>query len=187
MNSSELMAITVLSILVTVVFIVGAIALKGQAERWSILGVVVSFIGTGAAIIGLVIQHNDAVHFGNTAPASPHSFSVRPSTAGARLSQNVSSAISLASNSPLRKRIPSMDDICGDLGQSTRAWLPGQTSPTNYTGRVIFAPEAAFTWSCKEGGPTLTPADITRGCQIWYPGSRARTWDPNSAYSWVCI
>jgi|SRR5579859_881250 len=190
MNSAALLTITTFSAIAFIVLVLTAVALKGQAERWAILGAVIAFAGTIVSIVGIVIQHNDAIHYGNLAhthPASSSSFSTRPSSTGSHSLPNSSSSVSLAPNSPLRKRIPSMDDICGDLGQSNRAWLPGQTSPKNYAGRVIFAPGAAFTWSCTEGGPKLTPADITRGCQIWYPGSKARTWDPNNAYSWVCI
>src|SRR5260370_21455465 len=190
MNSAALVTITIFSVIVGIVLILVAVAVKGRDERWAILGAAISFAGTVVSIVGIVIQHSDAIHFGNLAPtqsASSSLYSTRPSSAGSHSLPYSSSTISLASNSPLRKRIPSMDDICGDLGQSNSAWLPGQASPTNYTGRVIFAPGAAFTWSCTEGGPKLTPAEITRGCQIWYPGSEARTWDPNNAYSWVCI
>jgi hypothetical protein len=179
MNDATLVMIAVVLAIASVAFALGARALKGQAERWAILGAVLTLVGTAISIIGILIQHSDAIHYGNPGAAQ--------SVGSAPLSSYSSSVISLATNSPLRKRIPSMDDICGDLGQSRHAWLPGQKSPTNYTGRVIFAPNAAFTWSCTEGGPKLSPADITRGCQIWYSGSKARTWDRNNAYSWVCI
>jgi hypothetical protein len=94
---------------------------------------------------------------------------------------------SLPTTSPLRQQILGMDQVCGDLGLSEHAWLPGQTSPTNITGRVILAPGAAYTWSCTENGPKLTRSQLTQGCQIWYSGTTAYTWDPNNAYAWVCI
>jgi hypothetical protein len=93
----------------------------------------------------------------------------------------------LAPNSPMRKKILSMDQVCGDLGLSQHAWLPGQASAQNITGRVILASGAAYTWSCSESGPKLTREQLTQGCQIWYLGTHAYTWDPNNAYSWVCI
>ena len=80
-----------------------------------------------------------------------------------------------------------MDNVCGDLGRSQYAWLPGQTAQRIYTGRVIFAPGAAYTWSCSKDGTKLTRDQITEGCHIWYPGTTAYTFDPNNAYSWVCI
>jgi hypothetical protein len=80
-----------------------------------------------------------------------------------------------------------MDEVCGYLGLSSNAWLPGQQSATDLTGRIIYAPNAAYTWSCTQDGPKLTQQQITQGCQIWYPGTTAYAQDPNNAYSWTCV
>lgn len=80
-----------------------------------------------------------------------------------------------------------MDDVCGELGYAPDAWLPGQTQANNIGGRVLHAPGAAYTWSCGKGGPTLSRDDVTKGCQMFKPGTKAYTYDPNYAYSWVCM
>jgi hypothetical protein len=79
-----------------------------------------------------------------------------------------------------------MDEVCSYLGMSSNAWLPGQQAAGDLTGRVIYAPNAAYTWSCSQNGPILTRSQITQGCQIWYPGTTAYAQDANDAYSWIC-
>jgi len=125
-------------------------------------------------------------------PASGHLASPPVTLPPAPQSQNTeavpsSGVTSLPLSSSLRKQRVGMDQVCADFGLSQHAWLPGQVSATNLSGRVIYAQGAAYTWSCTKNGPKLTRDDITRGCQIWYPGTTAYTWDPNNAYSWVCV
>ena len=79
-----------------------------------------------------------------------------------------------------------MDGVCQYLGLSDAAWLPGQQAAGDYAGRIIDAPNAAYTWSCTQGGPTLTTDQLTQGCHIWYPGTTARPTNPDDAYSWIC-
>lgn len=87
---------------------------------------------------------------------------------------------------------PSIDSYCGSLGLAPHAWLPGQTTATapdgttSTEGRVLNAPDAAFTWSCTRSGRRLTRDDISQACQLTYPGTLATTWDRDFAYSWVC-
>ena len=96
--------------------------------------------------------------------------------------------IALPGNSPLKESgIPNMDTICGHLGYNADAWVPGQSAPHDLAGRILYSAGQAYHWSCGEGGAWLSPDQITAGCQIWKPGSVAYTWDPNYAYSWVCI
>jgi|SRR5580692_4326163 hypothetical protein len=94
---------------------------------------------------------------------------------------------SLPADSPLRKHILDIDQLCAALGISDHAWLPGQTSATDINHRVIVATDAAYTWSCSMNGETLTHEQLNRGCQTRYPGTQAYTMDPNNAYSWICI
>jgi eukaryotic-like serine/threonine-protein kinase len=128
------------------------------------------------------------VTLGSTPSPSPSpSASSLPSPSASPSSELPPGVISLPAGSPFRKNILDMDEVCSHLGLSQYAWLPGQVSATNISGRVIIGPGAAYTWSCSENGPVLTRDDITNGCQIWYPGTTAYTTDPNNAYAWVCV
>lgn len=196
MFSGTVWAIVIVGLILAFAFTILAIALHRVAERWAILGAVASVVGAVASVLAIAvsigiatIQYSGGVNSqsstsGQTANSAPAIPAPQSQQAEAVPSPGVTS---LSSNSPLRKQIPGMDQICGDLGLSQHAWLPGQTSATDLSSRVIFAPGAAYTWSCTESGSKLTRDNITRGCQIWYPGTKAYTWDPNSAYSWVCI
>lgn len=189
MSSGTIWAIVAIAGIFTLFFSLLAIALQGVAERWAILGVIASALGVMVGIAIPVIQHSSAV---NSQPSASSQSANPPSTLSSPQSQQAEAApspgvTSLPASSPLRKQILGMDQVCGDFGLSQHAWLPGQSSPIDLSGRVILAPNAAYTWSCTENGPKLTRDDISRGCQIWYPGTKAYTWDPNDAYSWVCI
>jgi hypothetical protein len=95
--------------------------------------------------------------------------------------------ISVPEGSPLRESgIPNMDDVCGSLGYGRDAWLPGQTKPNNLTGRVLYGGNIVNQWTCGKNGQRLTAGLLTEGCQIWNPGSVAKTWNPNYAYSAIC-
>ncbi len=190
MFSGTISAIIWTAVILFVIFGLLAIALDGKPERWAILGTVASVLAIVVSIAVAIIQDSREIH-GNPSAGDRQSANL-PSGPSARHSKQAEPApspgvTSLPADSKLRKQIPGMDQICGDLGLSQHAWLPGQTSATNLSGRVIFAPGAAYTWSCTKNRPKLTRRDITHGCQIWYPGAKAYTWDPNSAYSWVCI
>jgi hypothetical protein len=93
----------------------------------------------------------------------------------------------LPPNSPFRLQNPIMDQLCQSLGISRHAWLPGQESTTDYSGRVLTAANAAFTWSCSKDGPRITRVEVSGECQLQYPKTAAYTLDPDYAYSWVCI
>jgi hypothetical protein len=136
--------------------------------------------------------------FGASSAALPQD---TPSPAPARNAPSPAQAQG-TSNAPPQTHVPSasaspvpsvsnnildMDEVCGYLGLSSNAWLPGQQSATDLTGRIIYAPNAAYTWSCSQDGPKLTQQQITQGCQIWYPGTTAYAQDPNDAYSWTCV
>lgn len=156
-----------------------AIALHGVAERWAIIGVIASIAGIVVAVATAVGQHTAGTNSNNA--SSDHSSSppsAPPPSPG---------VTSLPATSPLRTRILDMDEVCSNLGLSQHAWLPGQDSATNISGRAILESGAAYAWSCTRSGPRLTRDDITHGCQIWYPGATAYTLDPDDAYSWVCI
>jgi hypothetical protein len=155
-----------------------ALALRGVAERWAIIGVIVSIAGIVVAITLAGLPHSDGINSQKTSgEPTPYLPSGSP-TPG---------VTSLPAGSPLRKQTLDMDQVCNDFGLSQHAWLPGQTSATNLTGRAIIAPNAAYTWSCNKNGRVLTRDEITLGCQISYPGTNAYTLDPNDAYSWICI
>jgi hypothetical protein len=155
-----------------------ALALRGTAERWAIIGVIVSIVGIVVAITTAEAPHSDDAN-SQQAPGA-----LNPYIPSASPTPGVTS---LPVESRLRNQILDMDEVCSDFGLSQHAWLPGQVSATGLTGRVIIARNAAYTWSCSKDGPVLTRDDITRGCQIWYAGTSAYTLDPNDAYSWVCI
>jgi hypothetical protein len=189
MPSGTIWAIVAIACIFTLIFSFLAIALQGVAERWAILGVIASVLGIVVGIAIAIIQHPNAI---NSQPSASSQSASPPSTPSPPQSGQTEAApspgvTSLPASSPLRKQILGMDQVCGELGLSQHAWLPGQSSPTDLSGRVILAPDAAYTWSCTENGPKLTRDDMTRGCQIWYPGTKAYTLDPNDAYSWVCI
>jgi hypothetical protein len=166
-----------------------ALALHGRAEKWAILGVCASVMGLMVGIGGIIVPYFQKTHTGKApAAVSSHgSGSLGMPEAGQANPIPSPAVTSLPYNSSLRKKILDMNEVCGDLGVSQHAWLPGQSSAQDIAGRVILAPGAAYTWSCEENGSRLTRAQITQGCQIWYPGTQAFTWDPNNAYSWVCI
>jgi hypothetical protein len=156
--------------IIIISFVIIGLALRGSHELWAILGTIASIL---AIIVNIVI-------------ASPQLVLPVPPSRQAKAAPSPG-VTSLPPSSPLRKRGPSIDELCGDLGLSQHAWLPGQTAATNLSGRVIWAPGAAYTWSCNKNGPKLRRDVITHGCYLLYPGTKAYTWDPNNAYSWVCI
>jgi hypothetical protein len=167
-----------------------AIVLRGTPERWAILGTIASVLAIVVSIAIAIIQDSKEMHGKPSAGDSQSAKS--PPGPPALHSQQAKPApspgvTSLPAGSRLRRNILSMDQVCSNLGLSQHAWLPGQATSTNLSGRVIAGSGAAYTWSCTKNGPKLSRNDITRGCQIWYPGTRAYTWDPNNAYSWVCI
>jgi hypothetical protein len=188
MTSAVVETIVVVAIMLAVLFGVLAVVLHGVAERWAIIGVVASIIGIIVGIDGAIVQHSDDVHGGDSVVVqSPHVPAVPSGPRSPHPSPVPSAgATSLPGNSPLRKNILDMDKVCGDLRISRHAWLPGQSFATKVSGRVIVAPGAAYTWSCLKNGSYLTRKEITHGCQIWYPGTVAYTWNPNNAYSWIC-
>ena len=81
-----------------------------------------------------------------------------------------------------------MEQVCQSLGYQPDAWVPGQTAPHSLDGRILYAPNQAYNWTCgAANSPRLTREQLTKGCQIWKTGSTAYTTDPNYAYSWVCL
>lgn len=186
MDSGTIWAIGLVALAVMISCGILARALHGVPEGWAIFGAVISAVGVVVSIAGLIIQHADAIRPspGAEVQSTPSATSVTSASTGVAPSPGVTS---LPANSPLRKRILAMDQVCADLGLSLHAWLPGQTSAISITGRIILAAGAAYTWSCTKNGPKLTRKQITQGCQIWYPDTKAYTWDSSNAYSWVCI
>jgi hypothetical protein len=154
-----------------------AAALRGAAERWAIIGAILSAVSIVVAIAIARYQHPDNTSYSPSSEATPSRPYASPSPG----------VTSLPAGSPLRKQILDMDQVCGHLGLSQHAWLPGQASVDDLSGRVILGSNAAYTWSCTENGPKLTRDNITQGCKIWYPGTTAYTLDPNDAYSWIYI
>jgi hypothetical protein len=174
MSEQALVAIAGTCALITIVLLFAAVALRGQAERWAILGLIVALLALFASIAGIVIQHEDAGRGRFGAAVQPNS-TIPPGPTGSTGNPPLTQypgVTSLPPDSPLRKKILSMDDVCGELGYSPHAWLPGQTVRDDYSGRVLHAPGAAFTWSCEKDGIRLTRDQITRGCQIWYSGTK---------------
>jgi len=54
--------VAIITSIITIILIILAIALRGQGERWAIIGVVLSFIGTVVALAAAVSQHEDVAH-----------------------------------------------------------------------------------------------------------------------------
>lgn len=109
---------------------------------------------------------------------------------------------------------PNVDGICnavylaehpGDSASPTEvahnavrvAWLPGQTElytgdPQVYYARQVYAPNAAWNWTCGRPGQGLyvTWAQFTWSCQYWnpkFPTVIAHLKNPDDAYSWECV
>ncbi len=81
-----------------------------------------------------------------------------------------------------------MEDACERAGYPADAWIPGQTKPHSFAGRVLHATGQAYKWTCGSNkGPQLTREEITVACQVWAPDTQAYSWDPDFAYSWTCI
>jgi len=163
--------------------------LTGAKKKWEIFGAVISVITLMVSVAGILIQHSDSTHANIPSAGQPSRNSKAAGIPNAEHANPLPSSevTTFPADSPSRKKILDMDEVCGSLGISQHAWLPGQSSALNIADRVILAPGTAYSWSCQHNGPKLTRAQITHGCQIWYPGTGAFTWDPNNAYSWVCI
>jgi hypothetical protein len=188
MSGRTIWEIAAIALLFALVFGLLAFVLHWMAERWAILSFIASVVAIVVTIAIAITQSSTAIN--SRSSANVHSVGPPSTLSPPQYQQKAApspGATSLPINSPLRKQILGIDQVCGDLGLSQHAWLPGQSSAIDLAGRVILAPDAAYTWSCTKNGPKLTRDDITRGCQIWYPGTKAFTWDPNNAYSWVCI
>jgi hypothetical protein len=140
-------------------------------QRWNRVGVVAAVIGAAATVVGVV-------------------WAIVPHNADEQSSSPLPPGVTrLAADSPLRDRVLIIDTLCERLGYpSNSGWLPGQTAPGDYSGRILSAPGAAYTWSCGSNGDKLTRDQLTVGCQQQYgnPNSAAYTFDPDYAYSWVC-
>jgi hypothetical protein len=89
-------------------------------------------------------------------------------------------ATSLPAHSSLRNKILGIDEYCG-LPEGTYAWLPGQKSAKDITGRRIHAVGAVYTWSCTQDSRKLTRDDMSNACLLFYPNTRAYYFDYDDA------
>lgn len=176
------------TLVLLVIFVVLATVLQGSPERWAIVCAIFTALGVIVSVVALFNSEDS-----KSPTASPSTLHPGGGGGGGGTKANHARPLplpgitSLPPKSPLRRQIVSMDQICANLGIASRAWLPGQESANNLAGRRILGRGTAYTWSCSRNGPKLTVAQITQGCQIWYPGKSAYTWDPSDAYSWVCL
>lgn len=96
--------------------------------------------------------------------------------------------MTLPEDSELRQSgLPSVDQACGLAGEDADAWSPGQHAPHDTDGRVLYAKNIAFQWTCGQNGPKVTRDDLAANCRLHDAGNDAYTWDPNYAYSWFCL